>query len=165
MEERHSSDAHQSRQKKKECGARILEIEKGSFTPLIFSCNGGAGLEETTFIKRLAHKISTKRGSNYSETVNFIRRRICFDILRTCILLFRGERGPLRAGGVIADIDLDTQRIHIGDCRVFHGRGRYGGASRDAISADFGLFGPFYPLKGGYVVSVSYTHLTLPTIA
>ena len=101
-------------QKKKEYGARILEIEKGSFTPLIFSCNGGSGPEATIFIKRLAHKISCKRGSSYSETVNFIRRRICFDILRTCVLSFRGERGPLRVGGVIAEIDMDTQKMHVG---------------------------------------------------
>ena len=110
----HQMHTSHEKQKKKEYGARILEIEKGSFTPLIFSCTGGAGPEATTFIKRLAQKISIKRGAKYSETVNFIRRRICFDILRTCILSFRGERGPLRVERAIAEIDVDIRQINEG---------------------------------------------------
>ena len=43
-------------------------------------------------IKRLAEKLSQKRKDNYSETVAYIRRRFSFDIVKTCVMSFRGER-------------------------------------------------------------------------
>ena len=78
--------------KKKEYNERILEIEKGSFTPLIFSCSGGAGKEATKFLKALAEKLCSKKQEQYSNTVSYIRRRVRFDVLRTSVISFRGER-------------------------------------------------------------------------
>ena len=83
---------HESR-KKEEYNTRILEIEKGTFTPLVFSCFGGAAPEAEHFIKKLAKMISEKRDVPYSQMVSFIRRRIRFDILRVCTIALRGERG------------------------------------------------------------------------
>ena len=83
---------HESR-KKEEYNARILEIEKGTFTPLVFSCFGGAAPEAEKFIKMLAMKISEKRAVPYSQMASFIRRKIRFDILRVCTIALRGERG------------------------------------------------------------------------
>ena len=92
---------------KKRCyNARILQIERGSFTPLIFSCSGGMGLEASTFIKELAMKVSLKRGEVYSQTVSFIRRRFRFDLLKTCIISLRGERKATRAAREIAELDI-----------------------------------------------------------
>ena len=73
-------------QKKKEYKARIVEIEKGSFSPLVFSCNGSMATEASIFIKELAVKLSKKRLESYSATVNFLRRRLRFDLLKTCII-------------------------------------------------------------------------------
>ena len=78
---------HHETLKKNQYNARVLQVEKGSFTPLIFSCTGGAGQEATMFIKELAEKISIKRNEVYSQTVSFIRRKFCFDILRSCVIL------------------------------------------------------------------------------
>ena len=72
--------------KKKEYNDRILEVEKGTFTPLVFSCCGGAGTEATKFIKHLATRISDKRQEQYRLTVSHTRRRIQFDILKTCVI-------------------------------------------------------------------------------
>ena len=44
---------HHEKQKKNQYNPRIIQIEKGSFTPLIFSCTGGAGPEAAKFIKEL----------------------------------------------------------------------------------------------------------------
>ena len=44
--------------KKGEYKARINEIEKGTFTPLVFSCSGGTSPEADKFVKNLALKIS-----------------------------------------------------------------------------------------------------------
>ena len=100
---------YQEQEKKYKYNQRILEIEKGSFTPLILSCSGGAAPEATAFIKELAVKLSLKRQENYSATVSFIRRRIRFDILRSCTISFRGERMDRRSR--IENVEFSLQAM------------------------------------------------------
>ena len=97
--------------KKKEYNDRILEVDKGTFTPLVFSCCGGAGTEATKFIKHLAMRISDKRQEQYSLTVSYIRRRIRFDILKTCVISFRGERKTQNQRRELHEIDFGTERV------------------------------------------------------
>ena len=73
--------AQHENEKKREYNDRILQIVKGSFSPLIFSCSGGAAPEAEKFLKRLAKLISEKKLEPYSQVISFIRRRICFDLL------------------------------------------------------------------------------------
>ena len=80
-------------QKKREYNARILQVERATFTPIVFSTSGGLGIEAKALVKRLAEKISMKRNQRYSETVSFIRRRLRFDLLKTTIIAIRGHRG------------------------------------------------------------------------
>ena len=96
---------HESR-KKKEYNARILQIEKGTFSPIIFSCFGGAGPEANAMIKRLAAKLSLKRNETYSDTVGYLRKRFSFAIIKTCVLSFRGER-PSGKAGEDEPVDMD----------------------------------------------------------
>ena len=60
----------QEREKKRMYNDRILQVEKGSFSPLIFSTTGGMGPESTRFHKRVAELISVKRGEQYCDTVS-----------------------------------------------------------------------------------------------
>ena len=62
--------------KKRAYGPRILQVEKGSFTPLVMSCTGGVAPEASAFIKQLALKLSIRRQERYSELVSFLRRRL-----------------------------------------------------------------------------------------
>ena len=101
---------HHEQLKKREYNARIIEIEKGSFTPLIFSCSGGTSKETDKFIKHLAMKMSKKKQEQYSHVVSFIRRRLRFDILRSCIISLRGERSSSRTGNIAGlDYNLTTE--------------------------------------------------------
>ena len=84
------------REKKRMYNDRILQVEKGSFSPLIFSTTGGMGPEATRFHKRVAELISTKRGEQYSDVVNHIRTRIRFSLLKSILIAIRGERGRRR---------------------------------------------------------------------
>ena len=88
---------HHEDAKKKEYNARIIQIERASFTPLVFSCSGGMSSETGKFIKQLARKISEKKQDEYSQVFAFIRRRIRFDILRSCVISLRGERASFTA--------------------------------------------------------------------
>ena len=106
---------HHEDLKKKAYAPRILQIEKGTFTPIVLSCTGGSAPEADTFIKRLALKLSAKKQERYSEHVSFLRRRFRFDILRTCLISFRGER---KSGSrdtpdadAVADLEVELTRM------------------------------------------------------
>ena len=102
--------------KKKEYNARILEVEKGSFSPLVFTCTGGAGPEATKFIKRLALKYSEKKMERYSDVVSFLRRRFRFDILKTCVISFRGERsrrGLSETPEPVVELDIELTPMEL----------------------------------------------------
>ena len=96
--------------KKYQYNARIIEVEKATFTPVVFSCTGGAAPEATRLMKLIAEKRAAKRKESYAENITFVRRRITFDVLRTCLLSFRGNRKPDEAAP-IADLDLDILRL------------------------------------------------------
>ena len=99
--------------KKKSYNARILQIEKGTFTPVVFSCTGGAASEATNLIKRLALKRSIRKQELYSTNVSFLRRRIRFDILKTCLISLRGDRSPrsVNAPEAINNLELDLHEM------------------------------------------------------
>ena len=83
-------------EKKRDYNNRVLQVEKGSFVPLILSTTGGMGPESTKFHRRLAELVATKRGEEYSHVVSHIRTRLRFAILRCTLVAIRGERGRRR---------------------------------------------------------------------
>ena len=83
----------QEQEKKRTYNNRIIQVEKGSFSPLIFSTTGGMGPEATRYHKKVAQLISMKRGEMYSDVVNHIRTRIRFSLLKSVLVAVRGERG------------------------------------------------------------------------
>lgn len=82
--------------KKREYGQRVREIERGSFTPLVLTTTGGMGKEATAFYKRLASLISEARNEPYSAVMSWVRCRLSFALLRSCILCIRGSRARKR---------------------------------------------------------------------
>ena len=84
--------AHEKEKKDKYLN-HVLQKEKCSFTPLVFSTHGGCGPEALRFHKRLASLIAKKRDILYSDAVSYVRRRIRFSILRTTLIALRGYRG------------------------------------------------------------------------
>ena len=73
---------------------RVLQVEKGTFTPAVFSTSGGMGKEADRLLRRMAERMSIKRGENYSSVVSFLRRRFRFDLLKTCVIAMRGYKKP-----------------------------------------------------------------------
>ena len=98
------------RKRKQTPVAKIIEIEKGTFTPAIFSCSGGASPEASRLLKTIAQKLAAKRGESYGRSMDFIRRRISFDLLRTCVISLCGDRGAGREAQ-IEDLDFGIQEM------------------------------------------------------
>ena len=79
-------------EKKRAYNDRIMNVEHGTFTPLVFSLNGVMSPECEKFHKHLATKISTKTEQRYSAVMNLIRVKLSFLILRACLVCVRGSR-------------------------------------------------------------------------
>ena len=78
--------------KKADYNDRILNVERASLSPLIFSTSGGWGKETTRFNRHLAQLMAEKRNEQYSTVMAFIRRRLRFSLLRTTLEALRGCR-------------------------------------------------------------------------
>ena len=98
---------HSQSMRMKRSARRILEVEKATFTLLVFSTLGGAGKEAEKFYKRVASLYSEKRGVPYSDCVAYIRRKLSFCLLRIVLIALRGYRGrPVRKEDPNSDIDF-----------------------------------------------------------
>ena len=81
------------KEKKRTYNSRVIEVEHGKFTPLVFSTTGGMSKECTFFMKKLSEKLSHKTNQKYSDTLSFVRIRIRIELLKTCFNAIRGHRG------------------------------------------------------------------------
>ena len=64
--------SHKS-EKKKAYNHRVMNIEHGLFTPLVFSTSGGISAECEKFMKHLASLLATKTNQKYSDTITHIK--------------------------------------------------------------------------------------------
>ena len=77
---------------KRKCNDRVINCGHGSFTPLVFSINGGMSHEGSVFHKHLAEKIANKTGQKYEHIMSWIRCKLSFVIMRSALLCLRGSR-------------------------------------------------------------------------
>ena len=101
--------ATQEKEKKQKYNERIMQVEKATFTPLVFSTSGGMGPECTKFHKKVAELVSNKTKEDYSKVMNHIRTRLRFTLLKSVLIGIRGERGKSRKSIVnITEISFNT---------------------------------------------------------
>jgi hypothetical protein len=82
-------------EKRRAYDERIREVEHGSFSPLVFSTAGSMGATANVAYKRIASMIAEKHGKRYSKTINWLRCRLSFSLLRSAIMFLRGSRSSL----------------------------------------------------------------------
>ena len=101
--------------KKRSYNDRIMNVEHGSFTPLVFSVNGGTGPEATRFHQHIAQLISEKTDEKYDKVLGWIRCKLSFLILRACLTCLRGSRphGNKYADAVPEDITLASAEAQL----------------------------------------------------
>ena len=92
-------------EKKKSYNERVIRIEHGSFTPLVFSANGGCGRETNFFLKVLAEKISEKKNIPISIVSNYIRTKISFSLTKSLVNCVRGSRSMFNRQKVLIETD------------------------------------------------------------
>ena len=96
-------------EKKRLYSRRVLDIEHGTFTPLVFTTTGGMGKECLRYHSRLAELIAIKKGEQYAKTMSWVRSRISFALLRSALVCLRGSRTGIQRDIKNADIDIETE--------------------------------------------------------
>ena len=81
------------KEKKTKYNSRVINTERASFIPLVFTTAATTAPECNKFHKRLAELIATKRKEKYSDVINYIRTRISFAMLKAVLLSIHGIRG------------------------------------------------------------------------
>ena len=82
-------------EKKRRYNDRIINSEKATFTPLVFTTTGGMGPECERLNKRLAEKIAAKRRESYSDVIAHIRTKLRFALLQSTLVAIRRVRGVI----------------------------------------------------------------------
>ena len=99
----------QENEKKRHYNQRVIDVEQGTFTPLVFGTNGGFGGECDQFIRKLAEKLAIKSDETYASVITWLRTKLSFCILKSVHTCVRGSRRPFKT---IPPED------HIGDFRL-----------------------------------------------
>ena len=94
-------------EKKRKYNDRVINIEKGTFTPLVFTTTGGMAPECTRLNKRLAELTAAQTGEQYSHVISHIRTRLRFALLRATLVAIRGVRGRMTR----SDEELEMNEI------------------------------------------------------
>ena len=95
------------RTKKSKYNDRVVNTERASFTPLIFTTTGGMGKECERLNKRLAELIATKTKQKYCHVIADIRIRLRFALLKATVVAIRGYRGGRGQDDEEDDVDID----------------------------------------------------------
>ena len=93
--------------KKRLYSRRVLDVEHGSFTPLVFTTTGGMGKECIRYHSRLAELIAAKKGEHYSQTISWIHARTSFALLRSALVCLRGSRVKRRTAFDYNNCDIE----------------------------------------------------------
>ena len=65
-------------EKKREYAERVMAIEQGTFTPLVFPTTGGMTDECVKYHSRLAELVANKKGESYTSAISWIRAKVSF---------------------------------------------------------------------------------------
>ena len=109
--------AHSSNEnsKKREYNERVLQVEHGSFTPLVFSCLGGMSVECSNFYNRISDRLAEKRNIEPSRAKSWLRTKLNFCLLRTTNMCIRGSRTKLQEKEALKDTNIQMAMV---DARI-----------------------------------------------
>ena len=83
---------------------RILQLEHGDFTPMVFSVSGGMGQQASCALKRIGHRIAERADVPFSVVMGRIRVRFSFALLRSTLVMLRGSRPYRPQAGEAIDL-------------------------------------------------------------
>ena len=101
------------KEKKRSYNSRIINVEHGTFTPLVFSVLGAEGPETSTFYRYIATKIASKTEETYKKVLSLIRCNLSFLILKSALMCIRGSCPFDRESVTIDDFSLSCDAARL----------------------------------------------------
>ena len=103
------------REKKRQYNDRILDVEHGSFIPLVMTALGGMGREGSKFYSRLSESNAEKLKKYYMVMKNWILWKISFALANCVSMCVRGSRSvyPLRDTDLENDPRTSEIQVHM----------------------------------------------------
>ena len=95
--------------KKRLYSSRVLEVERCTFTPLVFTTTGGMSDECQRYHSHFVELLAVKKQESYASTIAWIRTRVSFAILRSALVCLRGSRSRRRTTPNIQETDLELE--------------------------------------------------------
>ena len=92
--------------KKNQYNERVIQIEHGTFTPIVTSAYGGYGRETNKFLSVLINKVAEKHDMHMSIVANYIRTKLSFEIVRSQVLCVRGSRSLRRPNIDVSEVEV-----------------------------------------------------------
>ena len=62
-------------------------------------------------VRQIATKLSQKRGERYCDVVGFVRRRIRYDLIRTCVIAIREHKKSTAPVAKIQDLEFNLHTV------------------------------------------------------
>ena len=84
--------AMNERYKIRKYSERIINVEQGTFTPLVFTSAGGMTRQSQIFYKRMAELMAEKRGEKKGFFMAWLRCKLSFSLAKSALLCLRGSR-------------------------------------------------------------------------
>ena len=103
----------QENEKKRKYNQRVMDVEMGAFTPLVFGTNWGMGLDCQNFLRTLANKLSAKSDEPCASVISWLRIQLSFAISRTVHRFLRGSRYPFKSRKVSEDFTFAVAGLHL----------------------------------------------------
>ena len=103
----------QENEKKRKYNQRVMNVEMGTFTPLMSGTNRSMGLNCQNFLRTLANTLSTKNNEPYASVISWLRMQLSFAILRTVHRCVRGSRYPFKSREVSEDFTFAVAGLHV----------------------------------------------------
>ena len=105
--------AARERRKILEYKERIINVEHGDFTPMVFSTSGGMGQVASTVVSKLGNLLAEKQNIHASVAIRWLRCRFSFALLRCSITLLRGSRGRMPSDVQVGVIGLAVKETQV----------------------------------------------------
>ena len=106
LQQCHAMNEHE---KKRSYNKRVVQVDQVTFKPLVLSIYNGMETECNMFYSLLSQLISDKRNLSKSITMNWIRTKVCFALLKSSLLCLRGSRTVCRK---VPELECDNDVPH-----------------------------------------------------
>ena len=74
-------------------GDRIVQVEKGSFVPLVYTTTSEMEKQCVRTHKRIAELVAGRKSEKYADVIDHVRTRVRFSLLKSILIAIRGATG------------------------------------------------------------------------